>query len=259
MKIAIPSNESDLGGRVAAKVGNASRLFLVETDDMSFEVMDCPQKDSGPGSGIVVLSLAVDAGAEVMLVGYVAPHIANTVQKQGLKIITNVSGTIREAVADFMVSGPSEETASSPSSSTAKEAWSDAVHKGGRQVYAILPRLAGVILLLGLFRSFVDQEDLLSFFSGAPLLDSLLGAFLGGLLVGNPVNSYVIGDSLLKAGISLSGVLALMLAWVTVGLIQFPAEAKALGMRFAVARNAASFLSAVVLSYAAGRIWGGGL
>ena len=73
-------------------------------------------------------------------------------------------------------------------------------------------------------------------------------------MVGNPVNSYVIGESLLKAGVGLSGVLALMMAWVTVGLVQLPMEAEALGMRFGVVRNLAGFVVAVLFSFVVG-LW----
>ena len=52
----------------------------------------------------------------------------------------------------------------------------------------------------------------------------------------------------------LSGVLALMMAWVTVGLVQLPMEVEALGMRFGVVRNLTGFVVAVLFSYVVG-LW----
>ncbi|MCP3890966.1 MAG: hypothetical protein GY702_19155 [Desulfobulbaceae bacterium] len=45
-----------------------------------------------------------------------------------------------------------------------------------------------------------------------------------------------------------TGVVALMLAWVSVGVIQLPAEGAALGWCFAVVRNLAGFCMAIVMA-----------
>ncbi len=72
---------------------------------------------------------------------------------------------------------------------------------------------------------------------------------MGSILAGNPINSYVIGKNLLDIGIGLSGVTALLLTWVSVGLIQLPVESKALGIRFALVRNIAGFMVAIIMSF----------
>ena len=51
MKIAIPSTTSDMNGEVEQKLGTAAYLLVVETDDMSFEVMAGPPLSAGPGAG----------------------------------------------------------------------------------------------------------------------------------------------------------------------------------------------------------------
>ena len=131
--------------------------------------------------------------------------------------------------------------------------------RGVRQFQTLLPRLVGVVLLLGLFRGFVSKQTLLALFSGTAVFDSLWGGVLGSLLAGNPVNSYVIGDGLLDAGVGMAAVTALMLAWVNVGIIQLPAESAALGRRFAVVRNLAGFVMAVLMSLTVLFWKGGGL
>jgi hypothetical protein len=106
----------------------------------------------------------------------------------------------------------------------------------------MLPILVGVVLLLGLFHSLVPGEILASLFSSNTILNTLWGACFGSILAGNPVNSYVIGGELLDRGVSLLAVTALLITWVTVGLVQLPAEMAALGRRFALVRNAICFL-----------------
>ncbi|HOP48155.1 MAG TPA: hypothetical protein PK874_10875, partial [Desulfobacteraceae bacterium] len=120
--------------------------------------------------------------------------------------------------------------------------WKDAFRKSANQFLSIFPILTGVILLVGLFQVFLPRDWLLTVFSGNSFFDTLWGACTGSILAGNPLNSYVIGETLLELGVDLFGVTALMISWVTVGIIQLPAEIAALGMRFAVLRNAAAFL-----------------
>lgn len=117
----------------------------------------------------------------------------------------------------------------------------DATRKSAKQFTNLLPILVGVVLLIGLFNAFVSKDFLASIFSGSMALDTLWGACFGSIFAGNPINSYVIGGELLKYGISLFAVTALIVTWVTVGLVQLPAEIAALGRRFALLRNGLSF------------------
>ena len=80
------------------------------------------------------------------------------------------------------------------------------------------------------------------------MLDILCGAGFGSILAGNPINSYVIGGELLEHGVSLFAVTAFIIAWVTVGLVQLPAEMSALGKKFALIRNVLSFVLSIAIS-----------
>jgi uncharacterized membrane protein YraQ (UPF0718 family) len=117
-----------------------------------------------------------------------------------------------------------------------------AIKNSARQFVNLLPILIGVVLLIGLFNAFVPKELLASVFSGNMVIDTLWGACFGSILAGNPINSYIIGGELLKYGVSLFAVTALIVTWVTVGLVQLPAEIAALGRRFALLRNGLSFI-----------------
>lgn len=112
------------------------------------------------------------------------------------------------------------------------------------------PMLLGVILLIGLFQTFLSREMISSVFTGAMFRDSLIGTLLGSISAGNALNSYIIGGELLDHGVSLFAVTAFIVAWVTVGIIQYPAEAAILGRKFAFARNVLSFILAILVSIA---------
>ena len=261
MKIGIPSTEPNLDGMVENKLGTAAHLLVIETDDMSFEVLKGPAHSSRSGAGVRAVAMIVEKGAQVILVGYISPYIADIWAKHGIEVVDQVSGSVIEVVKNYidsrsLHSSPGKNE-SDPGKPTSKSQWITAMGMGLRQFYSFLPMLIGVILLLGLFQGFVSRQALVSFFPGTALQDSFWGAFLGSILAGNPVNSYVIGKSLLNIGVGLSGVTALMLAWVNVGLIQLPAEAKALGIRFALIRNIAGFAVAVVMSFVVAWLAGG--
>lgn len=109
------------------------------------------------------------------------------------------------------------------------------------------PLLLGVIGLVGLFQTFVSPQILRSLFGVSALLDTLTGTVIGGISIGQPVISYIIGGELLQEGISLYAVSAFILAWVTLGLIQLPLEASIFGKRFTAVRNLLSLLFAMLI------------
>ena len=85
-------------------------------------------------------------------------------------------------------------------------------------------------------------------FTGNQIIDPVIGALVGSIAGGNPVTSYIIGGELRLQGISMFAITAFIVAWVTVGVIQLPAEALMLGKRFAFVRNGISFVTAIVIA-----------
>jgi uncharacterized membrane protein YraQ (UPF0718 family) len=108
--------------------------------------------------------------------------------------------------------------------------------------------LIAVLLLIALIINAIPQEFYGKIFSGNEFLDSIIGAFIGSISAGNPINSYVLGGGFLEQGVSLVAVTAFILTWATVGMVQLPAESVMLGKKFAIYRNVASFVSAIVIA-----------
>ena len=111
-----------------------------------------------------------------------------------------------------------------------------------------LPILLGVILLVSLIQVIIPPSAFLWLFSKNTLLDSAIGSFLGSILAGNPITSYILGGELLQQGVSLMAVTAFLISWVTVGIIQLPAEIALLGKNFALVRNVTAFLLSIVIA-----------
>ena len=133
---------------------------------------------------------------------------------------------------------------------TNKETFATSFLKALKSFGAMLPVLLGVILLIGLFKTYITSELISTVFIGNLFQDTLIGSVLGSISAGNPITSYIIGGELLKEGVSLFAVTAFILTWVTVGIIQLPVEASVLGKRFAITRNILSFILAIVVAIA---------
>lgn len=134
--------------------------------------------------------------------------------------------------------------------SVQRPSFSKVLQKSSLSFLAMMPLLLGVIGLVGLFQVLVTPEMLASLFQGSPLLDTLLGTLIGGISAGNPFISYILGGELLEQGISLYAVSAFILSWVTLGLIQLPAEVEIFGGRFTLYRNMLSFVFVMLIAVA---------
>ena len=122
------------------------------------------------------------------------------------------------------------------------------LYKALKSFLTTFPLLLGIILLIGLFRVIISQEMISSLFTGDMLRDTALGSVIGSFSAGNAVTSYIIGGELLKNGVSFFAVTSFIVAWVTVGIVQLPAESAIFGKRFAIARNTISFILCFVVT-----------
>ena len=122
-----------------------------------------------------------------------------------------------------------------------------ALKRTGRALVQALPILAGVLTLVSLAVANIPKTWYAQLFTNTPL-DPVIGAAAGSVAAGNPLTSYIIGGELLRRGVSLLAVIAFLMTWVTIGLVQLPAEAMFLGRRFAVARNLTAFVLAIVIA-----------
>ena len=113
----------------------------------------------------------------------------------------------------------------------------------------ILPIVFGMLLLTSLVIKLFPAQLSTGLFGQNSFLDALLGASFGGVAAGHPLVSYMLGGELLTSGVSLFAVTALIVSWVTVGVVQLPAEALMLGKRFAIYRNLMCYLFAIMIAF----------
>ena len=123
------------------------------------------------------------------------------------------------------------------------------IKKTVRTFFNLLPIIIGMLLLTSLAVTLLPKQIAADLFGGNVALDALIGAAVGSVAAGHPLASYLLGGELLKSGVSLIAVTAFMVSWVTVGVVQLPAEILMLGTRFAIYRNAICFFSAVAIAF----------
>ena len=113
----------------------------------------------------------------------------------------------------------------------------------------VVPIIVGMLLLTSLIITVFPEQISAGLFGNGDILDTLLGASIGSIAVGHPLASYLLGGELLGGGVGLIAVTALVVAWVTVGIVQLPAEALMLGTRFAVYRNVICFIATILIAF----------
>lgn len=254
LKVAVPAEGADLDAKSGDRLGHASHLVVVDLQSNTFEAFRTP-RDSGNGSGMQMVALIIAKKCDVLLVKWCSPTAEKYLSAHGVRIVTGMSGTVAEIGEKFKNENRNsriEETADPPTITWKidREAAAQAFRSGSRQIRNLLPVTIGVIFLAGLFSAFLSEEFLSSLFSGSLWWDSFWGASLGSVFAGNPVSSYIIGGKLLELGVSLGAVTAFICSWVTVGLLQLPAEIAALGWKFAVVRNLSCFALSMAVSFA---------
>lgn len=123
-----------------------------------------------------------------------------------------------------------------------------AVRKSVKTFKGILPILLATVLLVSLVVTMIPMSWYTSLFRGNEFVNGIIGALLGSVSAGNPIVSYIIGGELLDQGVSITAVTAFLVSWVTVGIVQLPAEIAILGKRFALYRNGFAFISAILVA-----------
>lgn len=113
----------------------------------------------------------------------------------------------------------------------------------------VLPIIIGMLLLTSLALAAFPEAISAKLFGRGELLDAVVGAVVGGIAAGHPLASYIVGGELLATGVSLIAVAALIVSWVTVGVVQLPAEGLLLGRRFAIYRNLICFFCAIAVAF----------
>ncbi len=102
MKIAVTSTGTDLDAKVDPRFGRAAYILIVDTFSLGVEVLNNSENvNAFKGAGIQAASMVSEKGAGFLLTGFCGPNAYKTLQAAGIKVVNDIGGTVREAVAKF--------------------------------------------------------------------------------------------------------------------------------------------------------------
>ena len=113
MRIAVSASGGGLDAAVDPRFGRCPYFVIVDTETMHSEVVPNESGNMAHGAGIQAAQTVVGQGVQVVLTGNIGPNAYQALSAAGTKIVTGVTGTVREAITSYK-NGRLKET-SSPS------------------------------------------------------------------------------------------------------------------------------------------------
>jgi predicted Fe-Mo cluster-binding NifX family protein len=102
MKVAVTSMGPDPGSEVDPKFGRARWFVIVDTATGDFSALDnASGVDAESGAGVQAADLVAREGVEYVLTGHCGPKAQKALEAAGIKVVAEVSGTVRSAVETF--------------------------------------------------------------------------------------------------------------------------------------------------------------
>jgi predicted Fe-Mo cluster-binding NifX family protein len=99
--ICITSEGNTLDSKVDPRFGRCQNFIFFDTDTGKFEAQENVSSQFQGGAGIQSAQFVSSKGAGAVLTGNVGPNAFETLNKAGIEIYTNVSGTVKEAVEAY--------------------------------------------------------------------------------------------------------------------------------------------------------------
>ena len=103
MKIAISAAGPTLNGEVDPRFGRCQYFIIADTENTEFEAIDNANAMSSGGAGISAAQMIAGKGVEVVLTGNCGPNAYQVLSPAGIKVITGVSGKVKDVIAEYKI------------------------------------------------------------------------------------------------------------------------------------------------------------
>jgi predicted Fe-Mo cluster-binding NifX family protein len=101
MKIAISAMEPNLDSEVYPRFGRSRYFILIDPETMQLEGLTNPNIEASGGAGISTAELIYNKGASAVITGTIGPKAHQALAAAGVRMLTGVTGSIREAIESF--------------------------------------------------------------------------------------------------------------------------------------------------------------
>lgn len=101
MKICITSEGDNLDSQIDPRFGRCKYFVIIDLETMEYEIIKNPNMDATGGAGTQSAQLIASKGAEVVLTGDVGPNASQALQSAGIKIVTGITGLVKDAIEKY--------------------------------------------------------------------------------------------------------------------------------------------------------------
>ena len=101
MKVAISATGSSLDVDVDPRFGRCQYFIVVDPETMEFEALDNASAMASGGAGISAAQVIIGKGVGAVLTGNCGPNAYQVLSPAGIKVITGVSGKVRDAAQSY--------------------------------------------------------------------------------------------------------------------------------------------------------------
>ncbi len=108
MKIAVSATGGAISAKVDPRFGRCAYFVIVDSETMKFTAFSNPAFQSSGGAGPAAANEIARNKVKVLLTGQVGGNAQQALETAGIKIVTGVNGTVREAIDAFLAARKSE-------------------------------------------------------------------------------------------------------------------------------------------------------
>jgi len=101
MKVCVSSQGNTLDSNVDARFGRCKFFIVADTNSLAFEAIENPNIESMGGAGIQSGQFVAEKKVKAVLTGNVGPNAFQTLQSAGIDVITDITGTVKEAIEKY--------------------------------------------------------------------------------------------------------------------------------------------------------------
>jgi predicted Fe-Mo cluster-binding NifX family protein len=101
VKIAITATAASLDTDIDPRFGRCQYFVIADPDTMEFEALENSGAMVGGGAGISTAQTIAGKGIEAVLTGNCGPNAYQVLEAAGIKVVTGVSGKVRDAIQNY--------------------------------------------------------------------------------------------------------------------------------------------------------------
>ena len=108
MRVAISAKVPNLESEVDPRFGRCRCFLIVDTDTLKFEALANAGVAASGGAGIAAAQAVINQGVQAVITGNLGPNAHQVLSQAGIKVFAGASGTVRDVIETYKVTGLKE-------------------------------------------------------------------------------------------------------------------------------------------------------